>query len=216
MIEFVLDYKWYFFIAGEIIFWGSLIGFLMLRYAFNLKKLSKYAVVLWLASDLWLVTIGILDYIRSGTIDRFQIIIVIIVIYALTAGKKDFKRLDRWIQKKVAHWKGQAAPEFDDEFGQRLNGKEYAKSERKKFYVHFLIFIGIHVCFILFFGYDPSSLLELIRDLDALDKENSSKQVVKLINGISGISAIWSLILVIDFVYSFSYTIWSKKERNPH
>ncbi|QKY71245.1 hypothetical protein [Lentibacillus sp. CBA3610] len=211
MIEFIIDYKWYFFIAGEIIFWGSLIGFLMLRYAFNLEKLSKYAIVLWLASDLWLVTIGILDYMRSGTFDRFQIIIVIFVIYALTAGKKDFRRLDRWIQRKIARLKGDEVSEIDGGSERHLYGKEHAKSERKKFYGHFLIFVAIHVGFIFFLGYHPSSLVELIHNLDAIDKDDSLKQVTKLISGTSGISAIWTLILVIDFLWTFSYTIWPKK-----
>ncbi|GGA36565.1 hypothetical protein GCM10007416_06860 [Kroppenstedtia guangzhouensis] len=205
--EFVLDHKWYFFIAGEVIFWGSLIGFLLLRYAFNLIKLSKYLIFLWLLSDLWLATIGVLDYMRTGHLNQFQIIIGIALIYALTAGKKDFKRLDRWIQRKVAVWKGEEPPKSDDKPERRLYGKEHAKSERKKFYVHFFLFVAAHFAFALFFDYVPSEVVKWLRHLDVNFSLNDESE------SISRISAIWVKVLIIDFIWSFSYTIWPKKEK---
>lgn len=106
MIDFILNYKWYFFVVGEVIFWGSIIGFLLLRYVFNLNRLNKYLIMLWLLSDLWLVTLGMLDYMRTGHFNTFQIIIIIAVIYAFTEGKKDIKKLDRFVNRTVHKWKG--------------------------------------------------------------------------------------------------------------
>src|SRR5690625_7332338 len=100
MINFILEYKWLFFIFGEIIFWGSIIGFLLLRYGLGLDKLSKYLIIIWLLSDLWLLALGVLDYIETGSIDAFQIVIVVVLIYVFTAGKSDLQKLDRMIKRK--------------------------------------------------------------------------------------------------------------------
>src|SRR5690625_1957259 len=99
MINFILEYKWLFFIFGEIIFWGSIIGFLLLRYGLGLDKLSKYLIIIWLLSDLWLLALGVLDYIETGSIDAFQIVIVVVLIYAFIAGKSDLKKLVRLIKR---------------------------------------------------------------------------------------------------------------------
>lgn len=213
MIEFIINHKWYFFIIGEVIFWSSLIGFLLLRYAFDLKQLSKYAIVIWLASDLWLLTIGILDYTQTGTFDRFQIIILIFLIYAFTFGKNDFKRLDGWIKKAVARWKCGTPPQNDAGSDGRLYGTAHAKSERRKFYVHLIIYIAAHAGFILFQGYDVTSVAELVNNLDAANDGGSPDGETELISSISGISAIWTFILLIDFIWSFSYTLWPKKDK---
>src|SRR5690625_3215685 len=86
MINFILEYKWLFFIFGEIIFWGSIIGFLLLRYGLGLDKLSRYLIIIWLLSDLWLLTLGVIDYVKLGSIDAFQIVIIVVLIYAFTVG----------------------------------------------------------------------------------------------------------------------------------
>ncbi|OZU89059.1 hypothetical protein CIL03_08570 [Virgibacillus indicus] len=103
--DFIVDYKWYFFIVGEIIFWGSIIGSLLFRYIFNMKKLSRYLILLWLLSDLWLLTLGIFVYVKTGEFDTFQIIIIIAIIYVFTEGKKDLEKLDRFINRMTVKWK---------------------------------------------------------------------------------------------------------------
>ncbi|WP_404457163.1 hypothetical protein [Oceanobacillus kapialis] len=151
-------------------------------------------------SDIWLVAIGVLDYMRNGTINRFQIIILIFVIYALTAGKKDFKRLDRWIQKKISRWKGNPESKFDEP--QSLNNKDHARSQRRKFYIHLIIFVALQVVFILFTDYNLSSIPELIHKLDSIDSDNSN-QVMEIMSGVSGISLIWTISIFIHFIISF-------------
>src|SRR5699024_8652540 len=100
MINFILEYKWLFFIFGEIIFWGSIIGFLLLKNGLELDKISKYLIIIWLLSDLWLLALGVLDYIETSSIDAFQIVIVVILIYVFTAGKSDLQKLYRMIKRK--------------------------------------------------------------------------------------------------------------------
>lgn len=110
MVDFILQYKWMFFIIGEIVFWVSIIGFLVLRYVFKLEKLSKYLIFVWLLSDVWLLIIGILDYRKTGEFNTFQIVIVVALIYALTEGKKDLQKLENYIKRKVANWRGTTLP----------------------------------------------------------------------------------------------------------
>src|SRR5690625_599427 len=128
MINFILEYKWLFFIFGEIIFWGSIIGFLLLRYGLGLDKLSKYLIIIWLLSDLWLLALGVLDYIETGSIDAFQIVIVVVLIYVFTAGKSDLQKLDRMIKRKFEKRKN---PSLNNEINSHNNTIDVFK-ERKK------------------------------------------------------------------------------------
>lgn len=211
MIDFILDHKWYFFIAGEVVFWGSLIGFLLLRYGLNQEKLSKYSIVIWLISDLWLLTIGVLDYMRTGVIDTFQIIIFIFLIYAFTFGKKDFKNLDRFIKRKILQWKGTAqADENSDIKQEKLYGTAHAKKEAKGLGAHLLIYLVVMVIFTILFGFKS------FHDFPA---QEGLGDMIGYITGngffdhpaASRISGVWTLVLVVDAIYSLSFFIFPKR-----
>ncbi|MGR6007913.1 hypothetical protein ACT7CZ_00690 [Bacillus cereus] len=111
-MNFILENKWTFLIMAEAIFWISIICFLLLRYWFEFKKLSIAFFILFIVNDLWIATMGFFDYLNTGKFSNYQLIIVIIIVYALTYGKTDFRKLDAFIQKKVAKWKGNPIPEL--------------------------------------------------------------------------------------------------------
>ncbi|MDL4841226.1 hypothetical protein [Aquibacillus rhizosphaerae] len=207
MVDFILQYKWVFFITGEIVFWLTIIGFLIARYLFNIEKWSKYFIVIWLLSDVGLLFIGILDYRNTGRFDTFQVIITVFLIYAFTFGKKDFKKLDRLIKRKIMQWKGEELePEGQDE---QLYGMKYAIHELKGFGLHIAFFSIITL--VLAFFYDLRDLQtlfssgELISNL--IEKGLFDDEVVGRVTGV------WTLVLVIDGIITLSYFIFPQKKK---
>ena len=208
MIEYILQYKWLFFVLGEIAFWVSLLGFFIVRYALGLEKLSKYFIFIWLMSDAWLLTIGILDYKSTGVFDTFQVVIIIFLLYALTFGRNDMKKLDRWMKRNIKKWKGEPLDEEDKQ--EKLYGLKYAAKQGKEFALH----IGLYAAVI--------TILSFFNELRSFDIKFTSKNTGDMIghmieNGwfidptIGKITGIWTLVLIIDAIITISYFIFPKK-----
>ncbi|ADY24355.1 hypothetical protein P4U05_12275 [Bacillus paranthracis] len=209
-MNFILENKWTFLIMAEAIFWISIICFLLLRYWFEFKKLSIAFFILFIVNDLWIATMGFFDYLNTGKFSNYQLIIVIIIVYALTYGKTDFRKLDAFIQKKVAKWKGNPIPELPNV--KKLSGKEHAKMERKHFSIHLLIYIVAHVVLVSIFGLSDQ-LTDIHSIWNTLVTWFEEKQPHFPSNNIAfnNLSRVWSLILAIDAVISLSYTFFPKK-----
>jgi hypothetical protein len=210
-VDFVLDNKWAFLILAEVIFWVSTLSFLIVRYWFNLKRLSTAFFVLFIVNDLWIATMGYFDYLKTGEFSAYQIIILIVIAYAFLYGKSDFQKLDGFIQRKVANWRGLPEPEIASV--KPLYGVEHAKQERKNFYGHLLIFSAVQVLFFFMFGL--SEAVSSIQ-LDTLFEDWYDQKETDLFyknDTANNVTRIWALILAIDFVISLSYTIFPKKEK---
>lgn len=210
-MDFVLDHKWVFLILAETVFWVSTLSFLVVRYWFNLKKLSIAFFVLFLLNDLWIAAMGYFDYLRTGEFSTYQIIILVVIAYAFLYGKSDFQKLDRFIQRKVAKWRGLPEPEQLD--SKPLYGMQHAKQERRNLYKHIFLFSTVQGVFWLVFGLsDAVSSIHLdtflkdwydTTDTDLFYKNDTANNVTR----------IWALILAIDVVVSLSYTVAPKKEK---
>lgn len=105
-MDFILEYKWLFLILGEIVFTLCAAAFLLLRYWYQLEKLSILVFVIFIINDLWIAFLAVMDYQRTGAVSLYQIIAVVFIIYALTLGKSDMKKLDEVIKRKVAEKRG--------------------------------------------------------------------------------------------------------------
>ncbi|MGA4720975.1 hypothetical protein [Fictibacillus nanhaiensis] len=210
-MDFVLDHKWVFLILAETVFWVSTLSFLVVRYWFNLKKLSIAFFVLFLLNDLWIAAMGYFDYLRTGEFSTYQIIILVVIAYAFLYGKSDFQKLDRFIQRKVAKWRGLPEPELLD--SKPLYGMQHAQQERQNLYKHILLFITVQGIFWLVFGLsDAVSTIQL----DSLWKDwyDTTKTDLFYKNDtVNNVTRIWALILAIDIVVSLSYTVAPKKEK---
>lgn len=106
MIDFVLQYRWFFLVGLEVLFWVSAAGFFLLRYWFDLNRLSLLFLLLLIADNLGYLVLAVLDYTQTGVVSSFQWAIGGLLAYSLTWGKRDFQRLDRYVKGKVARWKG--------------------------------------------------------------------------------------------------------------
>ncbi len=211
-MDFILDHKWIFFVLAEVIFWISILTFFTLRYWFKLNKLSLVFIALSLLNDLWIAALGFMDYTRTGEISSYQVVILIAIVYAFTYGKSDFRKLDAFIQKKVAKYKGESIPEFEQP--RELYGYAYAIKEWKQFLGHLLIYAVAHVAMLLMFGSSQQ-----MADIDSLNTlftmwfaENQALFPFDHPDA-NNISRIWSIVLAIDAVITLSYTIFPKAEK---
>ncbi|MGN4629231.1 hypothetical protein ACTFQO_12365 [Bacillus cereus group sp. MYBK29-1] len=194
------EYRWYFLIGAEIVFWLSAIGFFLLRYGFRLKKASFIMGIVLLVNEVFILTLGVVDYYQTGKFSNFQIITVIILLYAVFYGKKDLKKLDIFAQKLVAKWRNESAPIIEEQV--ELTGMAYAKQEIKNWVLHLSLFVVVHIFFFFLYGLAP---VEQWR--------NWLETGIVLNKSASRVSQVWAIILLVDAAISFSYVLFPKKEK---
>ena len=51
--------------------------------------------------NLVILGLGALDYLLTGQFEAYQITIVIVLLYGVAFGKRDFKRLDAYLERKT-------------------------------------------------------------------------------------------------------------------
>ncbi|WP_369901869.1 hypothetical protein [Bacillus manliponensis] len=194
------EYRWAFLIGAEIIFWCSVMSFFLLRYMFKLKKASFIAGIVLLLNEIFILSLGIIDYLETGKFSQFQIIIVIILLYAIFYGKKDLRKLDFFIQKQVAKWRGEEIQ--TSEAPVELTGWAHTKEELKGWGIHVLLFVSVHIVFFFLYGFIP--VAEWSNWLETGIVQNKE---------MSRISQIWGIVFLVDTVIAFSYVIFPKKEK---
>ncbi|MFD1706879.1 hypothetical protein ACFSCZ_09065 [Siminovitchia sediminis] len=208
MTEWILQYKWLFLILGEIIFWVSLLGFFVIRYAFGREQLSKYFILVWIFSDVWLLVLGILDYRHTGTFDTFQVVILIFLFYALTFGRNDMKNLDRWVKRKIKKVKGE--PLHEDQNSMKLYGMAYAIKQGKDLMKHVLMFAAVMI--VMSFFVDFRGFSHLAGDKNLGDMLGSTIENGWFADPVLGkITGVWTLILIIDTVITVSYFVFPRR-----
>ncbi|MFE6799171.1 hypothetical protein [Paenibacillus chitinolyticus] len=209
-MDFILQYKWAFFIGGEAVFWGSIVCFLLLRYVWNYRKLSKVFILLFLLSDLWMAAIGYLDYRRTGQFETFQLVILIFLAYALFFGRGDLRKLDAFIAGKTAKWRGVPENELPPP-ELKLTGAAHTRRELKNFSVHFILYAAVTAVLIVTYGILPAG---------SLPPEPSGPPALRLVlAGIvnhettASVLKVWSIILAVDAAITLSYVIFPKKPK---
>ncbi|PFK47569.1 hypothetical protein COI93_01365 [Bacillus cereus] len=194
------EYRWYFLIGAEIVFWVSVIGFFLLRYGFKLQKASFVAGIVLLLNEVFILALGVIDYYETGKFSNFQIITVVILLYALFYGKKDLKKLDIRVQKLFAKWRNEPLPRIEETV--ELTGWAYAKQEIGQWSIHLVLFIVVHIIFFFMYG-----LVPIEQWGDWLEKG------IVLNEAASRVSKIWGVVLLIDTIITCSYVFFPKKEK---
>ncbi|MCT2534910.1 hypothetical protein NC661_17750 [Aquibacillus koreensis] len=107
MIQYILEYKWIILVGSEILFWLSFIIFLLLRYWYEAKGQVFF---LWFSilNQFVNLPLGAIDYIHFRRITLFHIIIVCIYMYAIFRGPKHMLELDKLIKLYTSRWKNKA------------------------------------------------------------------------------------------------------------
>ena len=93
--------KWILAIGLELAFWTMLAAFLVLRYRFGMEGITRLFVIGVVIDTVGILALGIWDLAETGTVSSYTVFIVALIAYSLTFGKKDMRRLDRWMARKL-------------------------------------------------------------------------------------------------------------------
>ncbi|WP_026908637.1 hypothetical protein [Paucisalibacillus globulus] len=172
-------------IACEIGFWVFVIAGLFSRYILKKKQLSKFLLICTPIVDIVLLIVTFIDLKNGAVASTVHGIAAIYIGVSIAFGH----RMIAWADKQFSYYfAGGKKP-----VGGKKYGAEHAKLERSGWIRHFLAWsIGSVI------------LIAIILLID------NTRQTEALI----GTLKFWSLILAIDFLISFSYTIFPRKAPN--
>ncbi|AIM16638.1 MULTISPECIES: hypothetical protein [Neobacillus] len=174
----------WFIVAAEVGFWVFVISGLFFRYLLKLKRLGGFLLLSTPLIDLLLIIVTVMDIKNGATANTFHGLAAIYIGVTIVYGH----RMIKWADERFAYWlAGGAKPKKGPKYG-----SEHARIERIGWFRHLLAwFIGCSLLYLMVWSIgEPSrteNLLSLIKT--------------------------WTMILIIDFIISFSYTIWPKKEK---
>jgi len=170
-------------LACEIGFWVFILAGLFVRYILRRKKLGAMLLLCTPILDLILIAATVIDMKNGAEADFFHGLAAIYVGATVAYGRQ----MVQWADVRFAHlFAGGPKPVRASKYG-----AERARRERQGWFRHLLAWmIGVALLFGIIF---------IVGDAD---------RTVKLLNMAKG----WSIILLIDFAISFSYTLWPKKE----
>ncbi|QMV42446.1 hypothetical protein [Cohnella cholangitidis] len=174
-----------FIIGCEIAFWVFVLAGLASRYILRRKKLGAVLLYCTPVIDLVLLIATVIDLRGGAEANAAHGLAAVYIGASIAYGHS----MIRWADVRFAHrYAGGPAPQKKAKFG-----VEHARNERKGWYLHALAWIiG---CGILY---------GMIAMVNADDRTEGLLQVIR----------IWSLVLAIDFLISFSYTLWPKSQKN--
>jgi hypothetical protein len=96
-----MELKWILAIGLEAAFWLMLAAFLVLRYRYRMDGVTRAFAIGAVLDTAGIVALGVWDYVETGTVSSYTLFVTAVVIYGLTAGRDDLRRLDRWMARKV-------------------------------------------------------------------------------------------------------------------
>ncbi|GAB2575432.1 hypothetical protein [Gracilibacillus alcaliphilus] len=206
----ILDYQWEIFIGLEILGFSALILFGVFRYLFkkiNLSKAFILSFVLFIAIEAvlaWYV------FNQTGEISSFQIIVCIFVLYAITFGWNDFKKLDRWMRKKIDA--DNLLTEADYEAIEKQKDPRYqAKYYLATWFIHVLVFLAVQGLFFYLSGLTWEQAQTYLTNFDWIESESYHTTPYSN-SSFHSISMIWGIVLVVDTIVAATY-VFQKKDK---
>lgn len=197
MMDFLLEYKWFFLLGAEVSFWVLSVAFLLLRYLLDLDRASFVVLALIVLDNLFIAGLGFLDYLRTGEFAAYQLVALAIIAYGLTFGKRDFRRLDRYMKRKVAGWRGEAPSPPAEPQAKAAAPRHKAEKERRRFYWHLAVFV---VGQAMLYAVGESWLAAQFAGAAPEDP-----------SALMSAGRVWVVVLVVDAIWSFSYTVFPKR-----
>ncbi|MFC5647622.1 hypothetical protein ACFPYJ_00465 [Paenibacillus solisilvae] len=102
-MDFILENKWFILLALEVLAWSSTFFMMFTRYRLGSTFLFRIGALLTvLTGVIPQVVLGIINLVVEHKFDLFTFIIVFLIIYGATLGRKKIKQLDVWAQRKFA------------------------------------------------------------------------------------------------------------------
>ncbi|KPH70231.1 MULTISPECIES: hypothetical protein [Bacillaceae] len=213
-MDVILEYQWEVFIGIEVLSLVSLLLFGVVRYVFNKQKRSLSFLFLFVLLLFLEAALAVFIYRETGEFSTFQIVITIFVIYACTFGISDFKKLDRWMRLKIGNWRGiELLTEKDKYVMKKQKDPKYiAKKYRYSSMIHFLLFVIAQLIFLSYSLDSMEQAIPYLTDLSWIGTEYVEETPYSN-ETLYGISMVWGLVFIVDFMYSWSYTIFPAKQK---
>ncbi len=212
MTNLIVENRWGLLIIAEITFWLLFLSFLLFRYLLQKTYASKISFTLLLLNEIWIIGLGIIDYMQTGVFSIYQIVIAVLLLYAVTYGKQDARKVDMFIRKKIAKWKGQPWPTLPEDIAyleNQLYGWEHTKKELIGFAKHGILFAVVHLSVFIYLWVVNRDVIP--SELSLLDKGKWLIATFTSMKQVKAASGIWSTILFIDGLITSSY-IFSPKQ----
>ena len=103
MYSFIIENRWIILLILEFFAWSATVFMFYARYKMQSSFWFRLAsVMLVLTGVIPQVLLGVLNFAATKEIDLFTLIIVLLIIYGCTLGKKHIQKLDNWVQKKFS------------------------------------------------------------------------------------------------------------------
>ncbi|SFA83465.1 hypothetical protein SAMN04488072_102199 [Lentibacillus halodurans] len=205
----LIDYQWEIFIVAEVLSMVALLLFGVVRYLLSKRQLSLMFLLVFLILLGIEALLGILIYRETGEISNFQMIITIFVIYACTFGIYDFKKLDRWMRKTISRWRGvELLTEKDYRIMERNKDPKFiARKYRWSSTAHLVVFVVVQS---IFWAYGTDSFGEMLGYLTDFSwiESGTAADSPYANETVYGIGMLWGIIFAVDFLYSWSYTLF--------
>jgi hypothetical protein len=96
-----MELKWILAIGFEAAFWLMLAAFLVLRYRYRVEGVTRLFIIGVVIDTLGILALGVWDFAETGKVSSYTLFIAALIGYSLTYGKKDMRRLDRWMAAKL-------------------------------------------------------------------------------------------------------------------
>ena len=102
-MNWIMNNKWAVLLALEALAWSSTFFMLYARYRLASRMLFRIGVALTvLTGVIPQVSLGLVNLFREKTLDLFTLIIVLLIVYGATLGRKNVKKLDAWANRKFS------------------------------------------------------------------------------------------------------------------
>ncbi|MFD1019502.1 hypothetical protein [Thalassobacillus hwangdonensis] len=171
-------------IACEVGFWVFVLAGLFARYILKKKRLGLFLLICTPLVDIVLLVATVLDLKNGAVATEIHGIAAVYLGISVAFGHRMIKWADQKFYKFVHKEKAEEKI--------KLYGREKAKHEREGWYRHLLAWMigaGILVAITMYIG----------------DREQTEALKMTL--------QVWSMALVLDFVISFSYTIFPSRQK---
>lgn len=213
-MDVILRFQWEILIALEVLSWIFLILFGLVRYLFDKRRLGSIFIFLFVVLIAIEAIIGWLIYQETGEVSNFQVIITVFVLYAITFGVSDFKKLDRWMRKQIGKWRGvELLTDEDMEIiNKEKDPKHIARKYRYSSLIHLLVFVVVQALFWVYGTNNAQEILMFAKNLTWIGTDNIAETPYTN-ETIYWISIVWGIIFIIDFIYSWSYTIFPSNSK---
>ena len=214
-MEFLITYQWQIFIIAEILSFVSLLLFGVFRYFLDKKNLSTLFIFGFLFFLFVEAVLALMIYQRTGEFSTFQIVIAVFLLYACTFGIIDFKRLDRWMRKKIGGWRGiELLAEKDYTILKRNNDPKYlARKYRWTSTIHLIVFLIVQSIFWTLGTNSIEEMIGYLRDFSWVES-GTSENTPYPNDTLYAVGTIWGIIFAVDFIWSWSYTLFPAKQKD--